>query len=286
MSMQQYLGLALQASIMLMVLGLGLTATWQEATYLFRKPGLLLRSILAMSVLMPVVAVAIVRTFGFPLEVEAALVALSIAPVPPLLHKKQLKSGGRREYVVGLLVAMGLLAIVLVPLSVAIFDAVFSTSVLVSPLTVATVILKTVLVPLALGLLIHRWAPAAEKAARPLIALAGVMLLLGALLLLYGMWPVTRTLLGNGVALMLAAVTVIALTIGHLLGGPRPEDRTTLAMATASRHPAVALAIASATQASKPSLLAVILLYLVIATLVTIPYQKWCERTAPKAPSA
>ncbi|HEY2809554.1 MAG TPA: hypothetical protein VGI91_12250 [Steroidobacteraceae bacterium] len=280
MSMQQYLGLALQASIMLTVLGLGLTASWQEATYLLRKPAMLLRSVLAMSVLLPIVAVVIVRTFAFPLEIEAALVALAISPVPPLLHMKQLKSGGRREFVVGLLAGMGLLAIVLVPVSVAILNAVFSTSLLVPPQTVAAVVLKTILVPLALGLLIHRWVPAVGKAARPVIALAFVLLLVATVLLLYGMWPVTRTLLGNGVGLMLAVVAAIGLLVGHLLGGPRAEDRTTLAMATAARHPAVALTIASATQASKPSLLAVILLYVVIATIITIPYQKWRQRGA------
>ncbi len=280
MSMQQILGLALQASIMLTVLGLGLTASWQEATYLLRRPALLLRTVLAMSVVMPVAAVALVRTFALPLEVEAAIVALAISPVPPLLHMKQLKSGGRREFVVGLLAGMGLLAIVLVPLSVAVLNAVFSTELLVPPQAVAVVVLKTILGPLALGLLIHQFVPAVGRAARPVIAFAGVLLLVGTVLLLYAMWPVTRTLLGNGVALLLAAVAAIGLLVGHLLGGPRNQDRTTLAMGTCARHPAVALTIASATQASKPALLAVILLYLVIATIVTIPYQKWRERSA------
>ena len=57
MTMQQYLGIALQLSIALTVLGLGLTASWQDATYLLRQPALLLRSVLSMSVVMPVVAV-------------------------------------------------------------------------------------------------------------------------------------------------------------------------------------------------------------------------------------
>ena len=56
-----------------------------------------------------------------------------------------------------------------------------------------------------------------------------------------------------------------------------------VAMATASRHPAVALAVATSgplTEA-RPEL-AVILLYLVVATVVSIPYQKWRHRPSGK----
>lgn len=278
MTMQQYLGLALQLSIALTVLGLGLTASWQDATYLFRQPALLLRSLLSMSVVMPVVAVLIAQLFAFPFEIELALVALAISPVPPILYKRQLGGGGRREYVVGLLVAMGLLSIVLVPISVEILNLVFSASVTVSPLVVARIILTSILAPLAVGLLIRQWFPVAEKAASHILALAGLLLVVGAGVLLWAMWPIIRGFLGNGVALIFALVALIGLVVGHVLGGPLAGDRTTLAMATAARHPAVALTIASATGASHKSMLAAILLYVVISALVSIPYQKWRAR--------
>jgi bile acid:Na+ symporter, BASS family len=281
MTMQHILALTLQASIALTVLGFGLTENWREATCLFRQPGLLLRSILAMSIVMPLVAVAMTKLFTLPIEIGAALVALSIAPVPPVLFKRELSGGGRRGYVVGLLVAMGLLSIVLVPLSVALLNAVFSTSVLVLPQVVGKIILTSVLAPLAVGLLIRQWFPAAERVSSKIIGLGFVLLVVAAGVVLWGLWPVTRTFLGNGLALLLAVFALIGLGVGHLLGGPAPGDRTTLAMATSARHPAVAVAIASATQASKQSVLAVILLYLVVAAIVGFPYQKWRARTAP-----
>ena len=281
MNMQQYLALALQLSIALTVLGLGLTATWQDATYLLRRPALLLRAVLSMSVVMPLGVLMIGKLFSFPTEVGLALVALAISPVPPILYKRQLGGGGRREYVVGLLVAMGLLSIVLVPVSVEILNQVFSTSVLVSPGVVARIMVTSVLAPLAFGLLIRQWFPVAEKSAAHIIALAGLLLVVGAGMLLWGLWPVTRGLLGNGVALMLAVIALMGLLIGHLLGGPAAGDRTTLAMATAARHPAVAFTIASAAGASQQSALAAILLYVVIAALISIPYQKWRARLAP-----
>ena len=53
MTAEQVLGLGLQGSIMLTVLGFGLGATFRDANYLFRHPALLLRCVLSMSVVMP-----------------------------------------------------------------------------------------------------------------------------------------------------------------------------------------------------------------------------------------
>ena len=52
--------LVIKASIVLTVLGLGLNATWQDALSLFRRPGLLIRSVLSMNVIMPIVAAGLV----------------------------------------------------------------------------------------------------------------------------------------------------------------------------------------------------------------------------------
>ena len=281
MTAAKWLGLVLQASIMLTVLGLGLTASFQDATFLFRRPALLLRAVLAMNVVMPIIAVVIATTSSLPFEVKVALVALAVSPIPPMIQKKQITAGGREEYVVGLFVAMSVLAIVLVPLTVVIIDDVFGRSAAIGPAAVAKIMLMTVLAALVVGLLIRQWMPAAEKASGVIITIAGILLAIGTALLLFGLWPITRTYLGNGVALKLAVLAAIGLGVGHFFGGPRPGDRTALAMSTASRHPAVALAISTSGTISEPKPeLAIILLYLVVATIVSIPYQKWRERVA------
>jgi bile acid:Na+ symporter, BASS family len=285
MTAAQWLGLVLQVSIMLTVLGLGLTATWQDATFLLQRPRLLLRAVLSMNVVMPTVAAFLAATFSLPFEVEVAFVALAVSPVPPIIQKKQITAGGRREYVVGLLVAMSVLAIVLVPLTVAILDRVFGRAAAIGPAAIAKIMLLTVLAPLFVGLLVRRWRPAAEKASGTIVVIAGILLVVSAVLLLYGLWPVTRTYLGNGVVLMLAVIALIGLAVGHFLGGPIAGDRTALAMSTASRHPAVALAIATSGTVTEPKPeLAIILLYLVVATVVSIPYQQWRKRVSGTSP--
>ncbi len=279
MDVASILLLVLKSSIVLTVLSLGLNATWQDATYLFRQPGLLVRSVLSMNVIMPLVAAGLVVVFDLPISVEIALVALAISPVPPILPKKELNAGGHASYAVGLLVAIGLLAIVTVPLAVSWFSSAFDRAGEIAPLAVAKIVLMTVLAPLSAGIALRQWLPAlAERIARPL-ALLGMILLIGSgLPLAYASWPAIHALFGNGTVLIITAMTVIGLAVGHLLGGPQADNRTVLGLSTASRHPAIALAAAVAGGAETKSALAAILLSLIVALLVSIPYVAWRRR--------
>jgi BASS family bile acid:Na+ symporter len=274
-----FLLLVLKTSIALTVLSLGLHTTWQAALYLFGKPRLLLRSLVSMNMIMPLVAAGLVVAFDLPTPVKVALVALAVSPVPPILPKKELKAGGHASYAVGLLVAIGVFAIVTVPIAVSWFSSVFDRAGEVPPLVVAKIVLKSVLAPLALGIALRQWAPAlAERVARP-IGLIGTVLLVGsALPLAYASWPGIRQLVGDGNVLIIGTMAVIGLSVGHLLGGPVDDDRTVLALSTTSRHPAIALTAAVATGEETNVEIAAILLYVIVALLVSIPYVVWRRR--------
>jgi BASS family bile acid:Na+ symporter len=86
------------------------------------------------------------------------------------------------------------------------------------------------------------------------------------------------SLTGDGTIIALAAFVLVGLAVGHLLGGPDPEDRTVLALSTASRHPGVALAIAHATFPEQQLVLAAVLLYLLVSALVSMLYLAWRRR--------
>ena len=106
---------AFQVSLLLTVFSFGLSARLQDLLFLFRRPGLLLRSLLTMFVIMPVAALLLVRLFEAPRTVEIVLVALAISPIPPLLPRKFRKVGATTGYGLGLLTAASLLSIVIVP---------------------------------------------------------------------------------------------------------------------------------------------------------------------------
>jgi BASS family bile acid:Na+ symporter len=73
------------------------------------------------------------------------------------------------------------------------------------------------------------------------------------------------SLIGSGAALSIAMVVVIAIAAGHWLGGPDPDERSTLALASAMRHPGIAMAIASLNVPQEPRVPAAVILYLLTA---------------------
>jgi bile acid:Na+ symporter, BASS family len=279
MSAEQLVRLAIILSIMLIVFGMALLTTWREATSLFRNPALLLRSVLSMNVLLPLFAVALISMCALRPAVAIALIALAVSPIPPFLPRKQLKVVGQQEYVFGLLGATSLLNIVLAPLTVAVIGHFFALSASISPAAIGRVVAMTVLVPLTLGLIVRRLVPTACARASSLAGKAGILLLaVAAAPVLIKMWPAMISLLGDGSLLAIVAFIGVGLAVGHWLGGPDPEDRTVLALATATRHPGVAFVIASGNFPGEKLVAPALMLYLIVGAIASIPYVKWRKR--------
>jgi BASS family bile acid:Na+ symporter len=279
MSAQELVKLGLQASIFLTVLGVGLDATWQDATHLLRKPGLLVRSLLSMFVLTPLLCVGVALVSHLPPAIKVALVALAISPVPPFVTKKELMAGGHGAYVVSLVSLSAMLSIVFVPTVTSLFAQWFSHAAEIAPGKVAQIVLMTILVPLFLGIVLRTMlGERAVKAARP-VGLTGVALLLVVVVpLLVRLWPLISSFIGDGTVVSLAVIALVATLIGHLLGGPDSGDRTVLGLSTSARHPAVAITVATSAYPEGKLALGAVLLYVLVVTLVTVPYVIWCKR--------
>ena len=246
-----------------------------------------MRSLLSMNVVMPLVAAGLAAVFDFPPALNISLVALAVSPVPPILPKRQLGAGGRASYAVGLLMAAALLAIVFIPLAVKLIALGFGKEAHVPEARVAGLVAITVLVPIAAGIVVRRLAPAfAARASRPISLGAMALLGVAVVLLLIRAWRPAVSLIGDGTVLALAAFVAIGLIVGHLLGGPDPRDRVVLALATASRHPGVALAIATANFPQETRVMGVILLYLLISVIVEVAYLAWWRRQLASVASA
>ncbi len=182
-------------------------------------------------------------------------------------------------YAIGLLATAALLAIVFVPLAVGLLGSAVGLSARVSPVPVAAMVAMTVLAPLAAGVLVHRLAPAlAERLAKPVSLVASVLLVVGVLAVLLVAMPAIILLMGNGTLAAIVAFVLVGLAVGHVLGGPDPADRTVLALMTASRHPGVAITIASASFPERKPIVAAILLYLLVNAILYLPYRAWCRR--------
>jgi BASS family bile acid:Na+ symporter len=273
--------LALQISIVLQVFAVGLGATWRDATYLFRHPRLLCNSILARNITVPIIAILLIKAFSFHTAIAITIGVLAVTPVPPLLPQSQLKGGGRSEYVLGLLVSQAVLSILLVPVTIAVLawclggDAHFG----VAP--VAVLMMKTILIPLAAGMAAAHLLPKLKHFAPQLLMGGSILLIAGALPLLLVAWKAFVVLVGDGAMLALILFMIAGTAVGHFLGGPIEEDRTVLAIATSSRHPGLALAIAKANFPDQIMLVAgAVVIYLILRALLAIPYNRWRRNAA------
>lgn len=279
MTLAEFIPIAISLSMGLIVLALGLGANFTDATYLFRHPGLIVRSVAAMNVIMLAFAVVVDRVFELPPGTEIAIAALALSPVPPILPTKQAKAGGTEGYVVSLLVVAAALAIVIVPFGAWILTLIFPKAKEVPLAPIAMVVFTSVLLPLAIGLIVHQFAPAFSVRISRWISMAGSILLIVAFIpVLIMIWPQLVAAVAQGTTIAVILFTIIGLAAGHILGGPVEDNRVVLALATGTRHPSVALAIAAATFPEEKAVLVVVLWHLIVAGVISAPYALWRSR--------
>lgn len=283
MTIAVLLPIVVNVSIALIVFGLGLGASLNDAAYLIRRPDMLLRSLLSMNVVMPVFALLLVVLLELHPAIELAIVALSLSPVPPFLPRTQTKGGGTAPYVVSLLVMTSILAIITVPLGIMSIESVRHINADIPK--VAWSLALTITLPLVAGMILHDLFPRfASRLVRPASLIGTVLLALIFIPILILEWNVVWSMVGNGTLVVLVLFGVLGIAVGHVLGGPNPPDRVVLALATASRHPGVAIAVAAANTDHIASVASVVIWHLVVGAVLAAPYVKWMH-LAPQAPS-
>ena len=276
MTPQTLFKLVLLLGVVLLVMAIGIQTRLERPLLLLRKPALALRAMAAMFVALPAFVLLLVWVLPLREGVGAVLLGFAVSPVLPPWAKKGVAVGGQGDYVIGLQVLSSVVALLVVPLMILIAYKVFGVQTNLAPLAVEQVLLVTVAAPLALGMGLARlWPGTAPRLAALADRVGGVVLLLGAgvLLLLRG-----RTILdvfGQGTLLITLAVVAFGLLIGHILGGPDPGNRAALASATVSRHPAIALLVASgAFPDNDGTVIGTVLLYLLASLVLAIPYER------------
>lgn len=270
--------LIIKASISGVILSIGMTATKNEIVYLWKRPKLLIKSIIAMYVVMPAVAVLMMQLLELPPRTEVALVVLAICAGAPLLPKKLIELGGEPDYVFSLIVITSLLAIITVPSSLFFLTQIIGLETSeISPGQVARVLLRPFLLPLLLGMLFRLVSPGwAEKIGAPLLKIGSAAMALSILAALILNYRLVLEIDFRSI-LAFAVFTLTAIGAGHLLGGPEPSNRNSLAVACASRHIGLGLIIAA--NARGPHTLPLVAAYIIASTFVTVIYAKWVKKS-------
>ncbi|MBO9541415.1 bile acid:sodium symporter [bacterium] len=226
--------LFLSIAVPVMMISIGIHLGRGEVIALWRRPGLLGRSILASLVLCPLVAYLLTAWLKAPLPVAIGLLLTAASPSAPLGFVQTLKARGDTSYAAGMVATLAVLTIVSMPLTV---WAAIGTPRL--PLESVFVAVGTkILLPLGVGKALRalfpqisasigRWAPAVIP---PLLALAILAILFRHPEQLAIGWPTALTML---------FVALANIAIGYALGGPPPHLRLSLSLLCGFRNAAV-----------------------------------------------
>lgn len=278
--------LVIAASIFLIVVSIGMQTRPVDVLALRDDPGMALRAVLAMFVIVP--AFVILFTWWLPLEppIPSALIALSISPMPPILPRREAATGADADYVISLQLLAAVTSLIMAPLIAAIGGHVFGIAVHFEPLTILKTLVVTIAAPLLLGIIINRVAPRLAARANAGVARLGMLTLVAAIAaMLFKVGPRIAEAIGSGVVLTAIAISLFALVVGHMLGGPDEGDRGALAVTTAARHPGVAISMSTAMFATEqPLILVSVLIYTLVTLIITIPYVQWRKRYVARLP--
>lgn len=271
--------LAAKLSIVGMVFALGLRSKPEDVAELLGRPGLLFRSFVAINIVVPLFAIAAIMLLPMRLEIEVMLIALSLSPIPPLLPGKASSARGDRSFAIALLVVFAVLSVVWVPLAVHILGWIFGRPVGVDPKAIAWIVATLIIVPLVLGMAVRRFAASFARRIEHAVSLVSMIVLgIVGLLIVASAARAMLEQIGDGVLVLMTAFVLVGLAAGHLLGGPVPRERTDLALAAASRHPGITLAVAQTIFPHGHAATALVAIYLIVCIVVGLPYIKWRAR--------
>ena len=263
----------LEASIVSLVLALGLRGTPQDALFFACRPRLLLRTFVATQLLIPLLVMSVLSALPVSSEVIVGATLLVISPSVALLSQTELRRHGRSPVVLASSAMGALTSIATVPVWLIVVSQLFLTDATIAPTAVMRLIGTLFLLPLVLAILLRRLAPVMAKVSGPLIVAADVLLLVVLLSFARDSMMEFRRLGVVSIAAF-AALSIGAVLMGHLAGGRDAPDRSLIGVLSGVRHPGLALLIAKYNFDGGLVLPAVVM-SLLIGLVVTLAYAVW-----------
>ena len=273
----QWIGLFATVVVFLIMFTLGLMLGREQIAAALQRRVVLLAVVFAVLVPVPALAVLAVKLFGLTGPVAAGIVLMAISPGAPVALRRALDAGGDRAFAPTLHLSIVMLAVVTVPLTVAILDWIFAKDFAVTPLHIGRQVFFAQLLPMALGAALRAVRPALAARLETKLARTGNLLL--AVMGLAVLVDMPAIVAAAGWAPMVAGVGITrgALAVGAAFAWRDPAVRPAAAIAAAMRNPGLALVIATVNGAP-PSVTAAVIGYALGLGLTIVGYLQWRKR--------
>ena len=246
---------------------MGLSLTVSQIMDPLRNVSLVVRSLLASFVLVPLLAYAIKTVIPMPDSYGVGLILLACCAGAPFLPKLVQMAKGDLPFGVGLMVMLMVITVIYAPLVLPILLP----GVSVNPLDIASSLVVLMLIPLGIALFVRARYPGAAASAQPAFAQASNVGLLGLLVtMLLLNWRTLLSSVGSGALLAALLFVGISFIIGFVLG-PTATTRPVLGLGTAQRNVAAAMVVATGNFAGDPDVLVMVLVGSVLMMVILLP---------------
>ena len=238
------------------MMGMGFSLTIQQIIAPLKNTRLVLMSLLANFILVPILVLLIVLVLPLSEGLKIGLILTGMAAGAPFLPKLVQVAKGDMAFTAGLMVLLMVVTNAFLPIVLPFV----LTGVQVNPWDIAKSLILLMLMPLGISLFIRARYEDVAKGLIPTMAMATnlslIVLFIGYFVAYFN--EIFGVIGSGGI---LAAILLIAggVMVGFLLGGPGIGTRKVLALGTGQRNLAAAFAVATSNFASNPEVLIEIL---------------------------
>lgn len=250
------------------MLSLGMSMTIKEIVAPLRDVALTLKALLANFVLVPLGAYLLARLLQLEHEATIGFILIATAGGEPFVTKLGQLSKADPAYILALLVMMQVVSAVYMPVTLPLLLP----GVTVNPWDIAKPLIFLMLVPLAIGLGVKA---ARDKVARllcsPLDRASSFFVAAAVVLIVTLRFQSMMATWGSHMILAALLLGWWGFACGYFLGGPRPANKATLALATGMRGGSAALVVGVSNFPTAPDVVLMILMVLLFGLLTMAP---------------
>jgi BASS family bile acid:Na+ symporter len=226
------------------MISVGLEVTARECVATLRNQRHLIGALVANFVVVPLLGLGIARILPMPTNIETGFLLLAAAPGALFAINFTHKMRGSVPFAAAILFLLTVLSLLFTPPLARLLLNIDRGLTLPYDRAISAVLLYIVL-PMAFGLAINRWAHAlALKLRKPVSICAGLLFVLEVIFTGALKSAAMKKVGLNGLCAMVILI-LAAMIIGWLLGGPDDGTRRVLAVSTSLRNVALCLAIAA-----------------------------------------
>jgi bile acid:Na+ symporter, BASS family len=250
----------------------GLRLTLAEILDPLRNIRLLLTTLAANFVIVPLTAVLLANLLGLETDLRIGLILISVVAGAPLVPKLAQIAKGNLPFAVASTALLVVATVIYLPLVLPLVvpGIQLDTMSIIRPLAVQIVL------PLVLGLIVDYISKDEADVLLPALGqIANVSLTLMLVLMLGGNVGNVIGLIGTGSILAAIILFGVAMAAGYFLGGPESSTRRTLLMATGQRNLAAAFVVAAGSFADRPAVVVFLAAAGLISMLIMMPIAGW-----------